>query len=356
MNFLRRLDPYLLIPAAGISGISLFLLTTGKNNLFLPQVIFIIIGLILYSVFSSLDYRAWPKFHYIFYVFSVLFLVLVLFTPTIRGAHRWIDFGYFVLQPSEILKPVIILFYAALFAGKNNIAGGNFLWPILSFLPILAMIFVQPDLGNVLIYMIFFVALLIIAGTGISFIIGGGFLAVFLLPAFWALLKDYQKSRIITFLNPNIDPSGAGYNAIQSMIAIGSGGLAGLGLGGGTQSRLYFLPEYQTDFIFATLVESLGLIGGSILIGLYIFMLIRILMICFNSEDDLGRFISAGIFFQIFAQIFINIGMNLGLLTITGITLPLLSYGGSSIVSTYMALGLVSAITSTLPKKLLVIR
>src|SRR3989338_1015245 len=356
MNYFRRLDPFLLLPSLSISGISIFLLLSTSPNLAGPQLIYSLIGVFLYLMFTSLDIRFIPKYTFQFYIFSVIFLLIIFLLPQIRGAHRWIDFGFFILQPSEILKPLIIITFASFLSKDNQPGPVSIVGYTLGFLPFLVLIFLQPDLGNAIIYLSFFTGLLIISGVYISILLTG-FLSFFtLLPGIWLILKDYQKQRLFSFINPNLDPSGAGYNAIQSMIAIGSGGLAGLGLGRGTQSRLLFLPEYQTDFIFASLVESLGFFGGFILLILYIIILVRILLIALNSEYRLGRLLAVGIFCQIFAQIFINIAMNLGLLPITGITLPLLSYGGSSLVSTYISLGLISSLTSVIPKKLLVIR
>lgn len=356
MNFIRRLDLFIILPSLSISCLSIFLLLGSAAELFIPQLIFTLIGLIFYFIIISIDYTVWPRFLYLLYAVSILLLSVIFFLPQVRGAHRWIDFGVFILQPSEILKPIVILFYATLLVKLRKLDLSNLFWLILSFLPLTLLIFLQPDLGNSIIYSAFFLGLLIIGGVSLKFLFSGFLLFLSLLPVIWIFLKDYQKLRIFSFLNPGLDPSGAGYNAIQSMIAIGSGGLFGLGLGKGTQSRLLFLPEYQTDFIFASLIESLGFLGGFILLILYLFLLSRILLIALNCDNMLGRIISIGIFCQLIAQVIINVGMNIGLLPITGITLPLLSYGGSSIVSTYASLGLLNSISQSLPKKLLVIR
>ena len=251
---------------------------------------------------------------------------------------------------------MIILFYSSHLIKIQKISGFTLLKLIVTFLPIFALIFLQPDLGNAIIYISLFIGLLIIAGTNISHLLSGAATLLLFLPLIWARLLGYQRQRLISFINPQLDPLGAGYNAIQSVIAIGSGGLIGLGLGRGNQSRLLFLPEYQTDFIFASLIESLGFAGGLILLGLYFLMLFWILLVALKSSNLLGRFIAVGIFCQIFSQVIINVGMNMGLLPITGITLPLLSYGGSSIVSTYISLGLINAVSADTPKKILVIR
>jgi len=356
MTFLKRLDLHLLFPALSISIISFFLLASSSHNLFLPQAIFTLVGLLFYFIVLSVDYELWPKFQYFFYLIILILLIVIFFFPQVRGTHRWIDFGVFILQPSEILKPLIILFYSSILAKNQKIDSFTLFKIILTFLPVIALIFLQPDLGNAIIYLSFFLGLMIIAGLNIFYLMLGSFSLLLFLPIIWLRLLDYQRQRLFSFINPRLDPLGAGYNAIQAVIAIGSGGLLGLGLGRGSQSRLLFLPEYQTDFIFAALVESLGLLGGIVLLVLYFLMLWHILQIALNSNNLLGRYIAIGIFCQIFSQVIINIGMNIGILPITGITLPLLSYGGSSIVSTYLSLGLINAIVISIPRKLLVIR
>lgn len=356
MSLLRRLDAYLLLPSLFISILSIFLLITTAENLFLPQLINMLFGVILYFIFASIDFRIWHRFNFLFYLISILFLIVIFFLPQVRGAHRWIDLGFFVLQPSEIFKPFIILFFSSKLSTLKNIKIKSLLILLLTFLPFLILIFLQPDLGNSIIYTLFFLGLLIIGGINISYLALGTFFFTIFSPALWFILKDYQQKRIFSFLNPNLDPGGAGYNAIQAMIAVGSGGLFGMGLGRGSQSRLLFLPEYQTDFIFASLVESLGLFGGSILLVLYLILLLRMLYIAINSQNIYGRILTIGVFCQILFQIIINVGMNLGILPITGITLPLLSYGGSSIVSTFISLGIINSVGLSLKQKPLVIR
>ena len=188
-----------------------------------------------------------------------------------------------------------------------------------------------------------FLSMLILSGLSWIYLVGGIVLFFVFMPLLWMLLKDYQRARLLSFFNPYLDPQGTGYNAIQAMITIGSGGLWGLGLGRGTQSRLLFLPEYQTDFIFSSIVEVLGFFGGLVIIILYLILLTKIITVVFKTEDQFGQLIVIGVFTQLFIQVFINIGMNLGILPITGITMPLVSYGGSSIVSTFIGLGLVTS-------------
>ena len=243
------------------------------------------------------------------------------------------------------------------FLSENPITNlPSLLKPILLLFPFIFLIFKQPDLGNVLVYLSILASLIILSGISWVYILLSFLGITGLLPFFWFILKDYQKQRLLSFLNPQQDPIGAGYNSLQAVIAIGSGKIMGMGLGRGTQSRLMFLPEYHTDFVFASLGEVLGFLGGALVILLYLFLLYKILIIAINTENIFGKFIILGVFAQLFSQVFINLGMNLGLLPITGITLPLISYGGSSIISTFIDLGLVISVASYHKKSPLVIR
>ncbi|MBI3379999.1 rod shape-determining protein RodA [Candidatus Gottesmanbacteria bacterium] len=347
MNFANRIDYLLLIPVFGLVGISLSLIASTTPLLFTQQLIFIILGFVLYIIFASIDFRVYPKFLWIFYTFSIILLLITFFGHEIRGSSRWIDLGWFRMQPSELIKPFFIIMMATLFAeGKeNSIRIVN--KPFLFFLPIIILIFKQPDLGNVLVYLFIFMVITVVSGVPVGFILTGlgGF--SILLPVAWTFLKQYQKDRLLSFLDPHGDPIGAGYNALQAVIAIGSGQILGLGLGRGTQSHLLFLPEYHTDFVFASIGEELGFLGGALVIIFYAILLARILFISSVQKNRFARILSLGLFAQLFIQVFINIGMNLGILPITGITLPLVSYGGSSIISTFISLGIAGNISRT---------
>lgn len=335
----------LIIPIIGLSAISLALIGSTTPHLFINQLIYFVIGFISFVVISTVDYKIWKNFSWIFYVFSLIFLIFILLTPAIRGSSRWIDIGLFSLQPSELIKPLMILIFSYFLLHLKKVKYFFILKPLYLFLPFILLIFLQPDLGNTIVYTFTYVLLEIINGLSLYYILGGIASLVVFFPMLWLFLKDYQKNRLLSFINPHADSAGAGYNAIQAMIAIGSGQLAGLGLGRGNQSHLLFLPEYHTDFVFASLGEELGFVGGAIVIFFYFFLLGKILLIAFNSEDDFGRLICIGAFAQLFIQVLINIGMNLGLMPITGITLPLLSYGGSSILSTFITLGLIASVS-----------
>lgn len=346
MKLSSFLDAGIVIPLFGLIAVNLSLIASTTPSLFIQQLFFFLLGLSLYVFFTTIDYSLYPKFMWFFYTACILLLIVSFAGPQIRGSYRWIDIGGFNLQPSELIKPFVIIFFSSIIARQkiNNIYTHFIRLGLL--LPITILIFKQPDLGNVLVYLSLFIALEITGGLSVLYILAGAIVFIAIGPFLWTILKDYQRMRILSFINPHMDPIGAGYNALQAVIAIGSGGLFGLGLGRGTQSHLLFLPEYHTDFVFASLGEELGLIGGALVIIFYFLLLLRILFIAGRTEDNLGRLLCVGVFAQLFAQVFINIGMNLSLLPITGITLPLLSYGGSSAVSTCIELGLVASIAN----------
>lgn len=351
MSFLKRIDFILLIPVVGLIGISLSIIFSTTPLLFTQQLIFIIIGLISFLFFASIDFRIWPKFFWFFYILSIILLLVTFVGQQVRGSSRWIDFGWFRMQPSELIKPFFSISMAVLFSKSYGRSITKIIKPFLFLVPIVLFIFKQPDLGNVIVYLFIFAVCIILSEIPLGTIFFG-FASLFLvLPAIWNFMKQYQKIRILSFLDPKSDPAGAGYNALQAIIAIGSGRLFGLGFGRGTQSHLLFLPEYHTDFVFASIGEELGFLGAFLVICFYFVLLGRILYTVSKQTDRFARLLALCIFAQIFIQVFINIGMNLGILPITGITLPLLSYGGSSIISTFIGLGIVSNIGKSMRSK-----
>jgi rod shape determining protein RodA len=318
--------------------------TTGPK-LTILQSIYAFVGLGLVVVFSLTDYRIFKGLSGILYVFGILLLILVLFLGTKTfGARRWIDFGVFQLQPSEIFKLILIIVLAKFFSDKEEIRIKDYLYIlILIGIPIF-LVLSQPDFGTATIFLIITGGILI--GSNIKKIylwISAG-AALLAIPLVWHFLKDYQKLRIYTFLNPARDPFGAGYNVLQSTIAVGSGGIFGRGLGHGPQSQLNFLPVAHTDFIFAGVAESIGFVGASLLILIIIILVIRIIRVASLSKDSFGRFMAIGIAIMIIFQVFINIGMNLGIMPVTGIPLPFLSFGGSSLLTNLIAIGILQSI------------
>jgi len=356
MNYVKRIDPFIIISSLALSGVSLFLIATTAAELLIPQAISFVLGFVLLIIFTLINYKIWPKHRMLIYLFSLILLGIIFLSPGIRGAHRWLDIGVFSIQPSEILKPFIMIILSYYLAREKKVNILILIKPLLLFLPILILIFRQPDLGNFIVYLTVFAGLQLMAGLPIIYFIAGFIITVFLYPLIWSIMKDYQKLRLLSYLNPYSDPSGTGYNALQAMIAIGSGMLWGLGLGHGTQSRLLFLPEFHTDFIFASLGEELGFIGAIVILLLYSILLVRILYIGYICANKFGRLLCVGIFTQLFTQVFINIGMNLGLVPITGITLPLISYGGSSIISSFIGLGIVISVSRQQSATALVIK
>ena len=345
MNFSIFLDPLISIPITGLMGISLALIASTSPSLLVSQLVFFLIGLILFFIFASLDVRIWIKLIWILYFLSVLFLILTYFGPLVRGATRWIEVFGVRLQPSEIVKPLIIIIFSVLMTQKKSKKISSRIIHLIYLTPLVFLVFKQPDLGNAIVYLFIYLSLLIIDGIPWKVLLGSVILMILLFPVLWYFLQDYQQLRLLSFINPQNDPVGTGYNALQAKIALGSGLLSGMGLGRGTQSKLLFLPEYHTDFVFASLGEELGFIGGFTVLLLYFLLLWKIIKNAVTTEEKLKKFICIGVFSQFFIQVFINIGMNLGLMPITGITLPLISYGGSSIISTFINLGLVLSVS-----------
>lgn len=268
-----------------------------------------------------------------------------------RGAVRWIEILGIRIQFSEILKPFLAVSFSTFLAGVKQKSFKEFALSGLLLLPVAFLITVQPDLGNAIIYMLVALLTLVIFGFPLVWFVGGGVLAAVCMPFFWKFLHDYQRQRILTFINPTSDPLGTSYNAIQSMIAVGSGGIFGKGIGEGTQSGLLFLPEKHTDFIFATLSESFGLLGGIILFVAFGFLFFRIITIYHNSEDLYYKTFCILAFSLFLVQFFVNIGMNIGIVPVVGVTLPFVSYGGSSILSNFILLGLLSSLSTNLHRR-----
>lgn len=329
-----------------VGAFGLFILLSVDQALFLQQLGILTVALIIGSAVAIIDSTLMLWAAPFAYVASLLFLALSYAGPTIRGASRWIIVWGVQLQPSELVKPLLLLAFAwAMKAFPPRGAKGVLIQCVLFITPFL-LVFRQPDFGSSIVYGVMWLSMMIAAGFPLRYVIIGFLGASLLLPIGWRGLRDYQQARITTFLNPGMDPKGAGYNAIQAMITVGSGQLFGRGLGRGTQSHLRFLPEYHTDFIFATLVEELGFFGGFILLVAYGALLWRILRpLVAGVVKGLIPFIySVGLFSMVITQIVINAGMNMGLVPITGITLPLVSYGGSSLLSLSVCFGILWAL------------
>lgn len=346
----KDFDWLILFPIIVLGAFSLSLLAAPEENFFTSQAIFFFVGLLLFFLFFQIDWQIYKSLAGLAYIVSVLLLIITFLGPQVRGATRWIEIFGVRWQPSELVKPLMIISLASFFSSFPPRNLKTLMLGLIVLLPSLFLIFRQPDLGSAIIMAGIWIG--IVYGAGLPFLLGLSMAIVFFLflPLSWFLLKDYQKARILSFLNPFLDPQGASYHSIQAMIAVGSGQFLGRGLGQGPQSRLLFLPEHHTDFIFAALVEELGFISGLLVIVAYLVLLFRILQLAGKVKDPFAKLLLIGVFSQISFQIFINIGMNLGLVPITGVTLPLLSYGGSSVISTLITLGMAANISKTTNK------
>ena len=329
-----------------------------KTNIFLRQLFWIGLGLAIMFVFSSIDYRKFWDFVWPFYFFILLSLILVLLLGRSRfGAQRWIEIGLLNFQPSEFGKLAIIFVLARYFSQKSfgelGVSRGRFLWLggfvfpfVIVSIPALLVV-IQPDLGTALMYIFIFLVMVYFVGTKLKYL--ASFLGVLLVtfPFFWHLLRPYQKDRLLVFLNPDRDPLGAGYTIIQSKIAIGSGRIFGKGWLSGTQNQLNFLAERHTDFIFSTIGEEWGLIGSLVLIGLFFIFINRALKILKLVNDPFAKNLCVGIISLIALQFFINFAMTIGFMPVVGLPLPFISYGGSSLVSFLMLIGILLNISKS---------
>jgi len=336
----------LLIVSIGI--LNLYSVTSNEETtgtpLYLKQILWLAIGLGAMLVIAFVEYRFYTDFAYIVYTTAVVLLILVLGYGIITsGAQRWVKVGPLTFQPSEFVKISLILALAKFFQrypGREGYSLKHLAFPFfLLFFPMI-LILKQPDLGTAIILLMVFFSILIFVKVRWSSLITLGVIGVSILPLVWKFLKDYQKRRIFTFFNPDLDPLGASYHLIQSKIAVGSGGILGKGFMKGTQCKLGFLPEQHTDFIFSALGEEWGLVGCFIVIGLYFLLIMWSLRIAVGSKDRFGAILCFGVAAMLFWHTFINIGMVLGLMPVVGIPLPLLSYGGSFLLSTLIGIGL----------------
>lgn len=337
----------LLLTLLGLAIIYSISLSAGAS-LFYKQATYALVGIFLFSIFVYVDYSELTKINRWFYLVSVLLLLGIFKLGThVNGSARWYNFKLFLFQPAEFTKLVVILVLARFFAlrrGEIN-TWKNILLSLLYVLIPAVLISREPDLGSTIILLIIWGGMLLMTSVHRKFFVYL-FLALAAFSAFsWTyMLHDFQKSRIETFLDPNLDPHGRGYNVKQATIAVGSGSLFGRGLGKGLQSQLRFLPERDTDFVFASAAEELGFVGTMVMIILYFMLLWRLLILYQKASDDLGRYIIAGVFFMLFGQVVINIGMNMGILPVTGIPLPFITYGGSSFLTLAISLGVAESV------------
>lgn len=325
-----------------------FDLNSGKfSSFYLKQMIWLFAGILTYLLFTIINYRFLVKHSFLLYLMSLAILLLVLIKGHIgMGAQRWINIAGFRLQPSEFIKVVWILFLAKQFA-TNKIEYATFLdifKKLIYLIPIFFLIFLEPDLGTALVYVYLWGIGVLYLGVKRYTVFVTLIIIIIALPVGWNHLKDYQKKRVITFLNPEKDPFGAGYHVIQSKIAIGSGGLKGKGFLKGTQSHLKFLPERHTDFIFSLICEEFGFIGGATLLSLFLLLLMRIIYIAILTKEPSGKLIALLTAALIFFQTYVNAAMTMGIMPVVGIPMPFVSYGGSSLITLCSLCGIVNSI------------
>ncbi|MFH2085803.1 MAG: FtsW/RodA/SpoVE family cell cycle protein [bacterium] len=324
--------------------LSLVVLTSISPERVGQQAIMFGLGLLLFTYLSRQDVAVYKTFAPFGYLLAILLLLAtILLGTSVRGAVRWIPILGFQLQGGEFAKPLLVLSFAFWLRRFPPKTFQNILINILLFALPTLLIFRQPDLGTTLVVSSIWIGQLFVAGISYWLVGGSAAFSFILTEYFPKLLHDYQLKRLETFVDPFRDPLGAGYNVIQSLIAVGSGGILGKGLGHGTQSHLRFLPERHTDFIFASLAEELGLVGSLLVIFCLGGLLYRLLTLATHTVSTSSRLIYVGIFSYLFFQTWVNIGMNIGIAPVTGVTLPLISYGGSSILATALTLGIAAS-------------
>lgn len=342
---LSSIDWLLMIAVGLLLIFSLVTLFSIDVEIFKSQLIFTFVSIGVFFIFSQLNPSILKNYTIPIYIGSVILLIGVLFLGVeSRGSVRWFTLFGVGIQFSELLKPFLAISIASYLSSLKSYSFKSFLTSLGFLAPIALLIFFQPDLGNALIYVFVTMGLLLIYGYPFKWFISGFFMWIASLPFLWLFLHDYQRQRVLTFINPSRDPLGTSYNAIQAVIAVGSGMFLGRGLGQGTQAQLRFLPERHTDFIFATISEELGFVGSVIIVIAFAFIFFRLYLIIKNSDDKFSKMFAITVFLVIFVHFFVNVGMNIGIVPIVGVTLPFVSYGGSSLLSNFILLGLLFAL------------
>ena len=360
---LARLDWVMLLAVAGIVGYGLWVISgitrhdvAGKPQYFVyRQIVFVAIGAAALLAAILVDPDVYRRFKKHLYLGTLcLFLVVFLAGTVARGSRRWIDLGFFRFQPTEFGKLLVVLALAGFLADRFRRVGEarTVLSTIALALPPLVLVFVQPDIGSALVYVAALAAVLFVAGTrwlhlGVVALttVALALAVLWWLPAAGVpVLKSYQEQRLVGFLHPDQDPRGSTYNVSQSITAVGSGGAKGRGVQGATQTKLNYLPEHATDFAFASLAEQRGFLGAGFLLMLYLLVVWRGLKVVAAARDPFSAIVAGGIVFAFLFQIFVNVGMTIGIAPVTGIPLPMISVGGSSMVANLLAIGVLQAI------------
>jgi rod shape determining protein RodA len=317
------------------------------HDLTFRQIVYALLGLLALFTLSVLDYRTYASLRFPIYAVTIVLLAVVLAIGQItRGAQRWIDFNLFQLQPSELSKMLIVLVLAKFLADHvREMSQWRQLFISIAIVAFpIGLVYFEPDLGTALVLAFIWLMMVLAAGLSWKQLAVLAIIGVVLLPLIWITMQPYQRDRVMTFLNPTADPLGSGYNVTQARIATGSGGFWGRGVGYGTQSQLRFLRIRHTDFIFSVIGDELGVWGGVFLFVMFVFIILRMLRAALISQAPFGRLIAIGFAAALFFQSFVNLGMNLGLMPVTGIPLPFVSSGGSSLVTYLMMIGIVESI------------
>ena len=350
LRIFSNIDPLLMGSVLCIALFGLSAMSSLDSNIFVQkQSVWLLVAAFVFIVSSFIDYRFLRRSNIvtIAYLAAALMLgVMFLIGSAFQGAQSWIDLGAFAIQPSEFAKLAVILILAKYFSRRHvEIASIRhiIISGIYAFI-IFALILLQPDFGSAMIVAFIWFGMVLASGISKRHILGLFIMGAIAVGGAWQFVfQDYQKDRIVSFIHPMADIQGVGYNAYQSTIAVGSGGALGKGLGYGTQSKLKFLPEYETDFIFAAFAEEWGFAGAMILFVLFSIIIWRLLFFAMHGVTNFETLFTIGVAAFFISQFFVNVGMNIGLLPVTGVTLPFMSYGGSHLVMEALALGIVTA-------------
>ena len=346
---LSRFSWLLFIPMCVVLIFSIIVLFSAGGGSWFPyamsQMMKIIFGLAIFFIVSFSNIKTWIKSAYFIYAIALILIILVTFVGDVgMGAQRWLNLGFINIQPSEFIKIALVLALARYFAWQNSVELSqfkNYIVPILLFVIPFIFIFLQPDLGTGISVGLITLGMFYIVGANKKWFLIAFILGLIISPAVWyGALHDYQRDRVITFINPDSDPRGAGYQINQAKIAFGSGGIIGKGYMSGTQSQQSFLPEKQTDFIFTMMGEEFGFMGAFLLLSIYTFIVIMLFWASKTCRNRFGQLVCFGFMLNFFVYYFINISMVLGLMPTVGVPLPLMSFGGSSLISLLFGFGL----------------
>lgn len=336
-----KFDSLLHIPIFLLLIFSFFILNSVAPAIFPSYYWYIVLGLISFFLFSLFDFEVISAFSKYFYIISILLLVVTLIIgQATRGTVRWIPLGSISIQPSEIIRPFLLVYFAN-YLGSNKLNLNNIIKVLILMAIPLFLILVQPSLGVTALTAVGFLGLFFASDINKKQMFTLGGIVLLIIPLVYLFLAPYQKNRIESFLDPTKDPLGVGYNAIQSTISVGSGMFLGRGLGKGVGTQLSFLPERHTDFIFASVAEEMGFVGAIVLLLLTFLLLYRIISYLEQAINISARIYLSGLFLTLFAQVIVHTGMNMNLFPITGVPFPLVSAGGSSLLATMIALGIV---------------